>query len=543
MRLSRVLLPAVLILAATPIAYSQQVKETTTVEVVQIPVYVTSSGASVRGLTRDDFTLRVNGRKQQIDYFDVVDFKSLSSEQMRDPRQRRLYVLTFDLANMAPYATLRAKRAAEEYLAAAQPSDYFAIALLNRHDDFEFIVPFTRDQVALRRAVASFSAASTGDPLHLTVSSRDRAGLINDDASTIQDLRRMGAGVAAELIADIARRRVDDQFQSLGEVAKRLAPLEGYKHIVLLSRGFDSYLIMTGISGRTGASPFAGPIPEGGLQGITAINSSQFQGSESIYSGARSFSGYDSLLPESQRRMQKKFNAAGVFLDAIDIEGLRPASRASNESLHFLVSDTGGQVVEHRNDLKAAIQRLTDSQQVVYVLGFHAADTGRKQNSISVDVAGAPRGSYVNYRESYSSSADKPSSTDTLRLADIVTNDIPQNGITMTTEVTPTSKKVGVKVTLPGQELLAIADGDAMVKGDALLYVFAGQTSVAFEKKYINVDVNQARTSGLDGSNVEMSQSFDLPPGGYVLKVLVRLVRADGRDTLAFARRDFTVGE
>ena len=82
-----------------------------------------------------------------------------------------------------------------------------------------------------------------------------------------------------------------------------------------------------------------------------------------------------------------------------------------------------------------------------------------------------------------------------------------------------------------------------MVKGDALLYVFAGQTSVAFEKKYINVDVNQARTSGLDGSNVEMSQSFDLPPGGYSLKVLVRLVHADGHDTLAFARKDFTVGE
>jgi VWFA-related protein len=538
-----VLLPAVFILAATPIAYPQQTKETTTVEVVQVPVYVTSAGSSVRGLTRDDFTLRVNARKQQIDYFDVVDFKSLSSEQMRDPRQRRLYVLTFDLANMAPFAMMRARRAAEEYLAAAQPSDYFAIALLNRRDEFEFIVPFTRDQIALRRAVASFSMASTGDPLHLTVSSHDRTGLINDDASTIQDLRRMGAGVAAELVADIARRRVDNQFESLGEVAKRLAPLEGYKHIVLLSKGFDNFLMTNGVSALTAGIP-AGPRPQGSMQQVTANALSQFNGTSSPnYTGARDYTGDDSLLPESQRRMQKKFNAAGVFLDAIDIEGLRPANKASNESLHFLISDTGGQVVEHRNDLEAAIQRLTDSQQVVYVLGFHAADTGRKQNSISVDVDGAPRGSYVNYRESYSSIADKPSPTDALRLADIVTNDVPQNGITMTTDVTPASNKVAVKVTLPGQELLAMAGGDSNVKGDALMYVFAGQTSVAFEKKYINVDVNQARTSGLDGSNVELSQSFDLPPGGYALKVLVRLVGADGHDTLAFARKDFTVTE
>jgi VWFA-related protein len=541
MRFSRVLLPAVLILAATPIAYSQQVKETTTVEVVQIPVYVTSYGASVRGLTRDDFTLRVNGRKQQIDYFDVVDFKSLSSEQMRDPRQRRLYVLTFDLANMAPFAMLRAKRAAEEYLAAAQPSDYFAIALLNHHNDIEFIVPFTRDRVTLRRAVASFRAASTGDPLQLTVSSGERTALINDDASEIRNLRSMGAGVAAEIVADIARRRVEEQFETLGDLAKRLAPLEGYKHVVLLSKGFDSFLMMNGVSGLVGGGAVGGPIPEGGLQQITAIRSLQFNGTSSPgYSGARQYNGFDSRLPDAQRRMQKEFNAAGVFLDAIDIEGLRPFAMASNESLHFLISDTGGQVVEHRNDLLSAIKRLTDSQQVVYVLGFHAADTGHKQNSIAVDVARAPRGSYVSYRESYSSIADKPSTTDGLRLADIVTNDIPQNGITMTTEVTPASKKVGVKVTLPGQELLAIADGDAIVKGEALLYVFAGQTSVAFEKKYINVDVNQARASGLDGGNVEMTQSFELPPGTYALKVLVRL---GGHDTLAFARKDFTVGE
>jgi len=534
MRFSRVLLPALLILAATPIVSAQQAKETTTVEVVQIPVYVTSAGASVRGLTRDDFTLRVNGRKHQIDYFDVVDFNALSSEQARDPRQRRLYVLTFDLANMAPFAMLRAKRAAEEYLAAAQPSDYFAIALLNRDDDIEFIVPFTRDKATLRRAVASFRAESNDDPLLLTVSSGERTALINDDASEIRDLRRMGADVAAELVADAARRRIDEQFETLGNLAKRLAPLEGYKHVVLLSRGFDSYLLMNGVSGLSGGLGDAGPIAHG-LRQVTSLNASSLN-----YSGARSYNGFDSRLPDAQRRMQKEFNAAGVFLDAIDIEGLRPVGMSSNESLHFLISDTGGQVVEHRNDLKMAIQRLTDSQQVVYVLGFHAADTGHKENSISVDVAGAPRGSYVSYRESYSKIADKPSNSDGLRLADIVINDIPQNGITMTTEVTPASKKVSVKVTLPGRELLAIADGDAMVKGEALMYVFAGQTSVAFERKEIKVDVNQARTSGLDGSKVEMSQSFDLPPGTYALKVLVRL---DGHDTLAFARKDFTVGE
>ena len=42
-----------------------------------------------------------------------------------------------------------------------------------------------------------------------------------------------------------------------------------------------------------------------------------------------------------------------------------------------------------------------------------------------------------------------------------------------------------------------------------------------------------------DAANVELAQSFDLPPGTYAMKVLVRL----DNDTLAFARKDFTIGE
>jgi hypothetical protein len=208
--------------------------------------------------------------------------------------------------------------------------------------------------------------------------------------------------------------------------------------------------------------------------------------------------------------------------------------------LHFVVADTGGQLVDHRNDLTAAMQRLTDSQQVVYVLGFHAPDTGRKQNDIAVNVSGAPRRSLVSYRESYSSIAEKPSTRDALRLADIVTNDIPQNGITMRTAVNSAPKRATVNIALPGQELLALAGDDVIVKGQALIYVFAGQASVSFERKDFDVDVTRARSNGLDGGNIAITQSFDLAPGTYAMKVLVRI---DGHDTLAFARNDFTVKE
>ena len=117
-------------------------------------------------------------------------------------------------------------------------------------------------------------------------------------------------------------------------------------------------------------------------------------------------------------------------------------------------------MVEHRNDLVAAMKRLTDSQQVVYLLSFRAPQTGRKENAISVHVNGVPRGSDVAYRESYPSNPDTPSSSDGLRLADIIINDVPQNGITMATSVQTAPKHAVVNVALPGRELAAIAGDD-----------------------------------------------------------------------------------
>lgn len=516
MRFSRVLLPAVFALA-TPLVFAAT-REKTTVEVVQVPVSIRTDAGSVRGLTRDNFDLRVNGKPQQIDYFDVVDFAALSEEQSRDPRQRRLYVLMFDLANSTPFSVLRARRAAEQYLAHAQASDYFAVGL-RRYKGVEFIVPFTRDRATLRRAVASFRGSS-GDPLRLTVTPTERAALDGDDSRMMAELQRSGGSLAAEMIIAANRSFLVHGMEDLGDLAERLAPIEGLKHVILLSHGFNYTLF------AANARP--------------PVNFLREMSAPSLVSNRSYPPEFDSSVPSAQREMQKKFAAAGVFLDAVDIAGIPAYDTPRNDSLYYLLADTGGQVVDLRNDLAGALQHLTNSQQVVYLLGFHAPATGRKQNAISVHVNGAPRGSTLAYRESYSTFVEPPSSSDGLRLADIVSNDIPQNGVTMTTSVAAALKRATVNVTIPGRELLAIADNDAKLTGEALIYVFKGQIAVAFAEKAIDIDVSRSRASGLDAGNVEITHSFDLPPGTYAMKVLVRI---DGHDTLAFARKDLTVTE
>lgn len=537
MRVSRQLLPAVLALFTIPFASAApQHRDTTTVEVVQVPVYVTTAGTSVRGLTRGDFELRVNGRTQKIDYFDVVDFASLSPEQSNDPRQRRMYVLLFDLINSSPNSIHRARLAAEKYVETAQPSDYFAVALFNQFHGLEVVVPFTRDKASLRRAVASFSAASPGDPLRLTVTPAQRAAFVNTDRAEIEDLLSIGANAAAELAFDAVAGRVDDQMDALGTLAERMAPLDGYKHVVLFSSGFDSAIP----SSATSQARAAGNLRIEPLANFALLQSTQW--SSQTFSQPylqQSSTLIHTRLPGSQSRMRKRFAASGVFLDAVDVSGVRPFDMPSNDSLHFYVADTGGQVVEHRNNLLLAMHRLTDSQEVVYVLGFRPPESRHKQNEISVRVTGVPRGANIAYRESYSTTVDKVSSRDGLQLADIIINDIPQSGLTLKTAVTTAPKRATVNASLSGRELLALA-GEERLTGEALLYVFSGQTSIAFARKGITIDAARARAGGLDQNGVAIEHSFDLPPGNYMMKVLVRV---DGRDALAFAREEFTVKE
>src|SRR5256885_3522298 len=132
-------------LAAFPL--NAQVRESMTVEVVEVPVYVTdSAGKPIRGLTRDAFELSVNGKPQPIESFDVVDVAAAPAAE-RPARERRLYLLLFDLA----YATLDDVHHAQ--MSAAQliegdtyDDDLFAVAKYVPREGVQFLSAFVRSK-------------------------------------------------------------------------------------------------------------------------------------------------------------------------------------------------------------------------------------------------------------------------------------------------------------------------------------------------------------------------------------------------------------
>jgi len=490
----------VLLFTLAPFA-SAQLSESTTVEVIQVPVYVIAHGAAVSNLTRDNFRLFVNGKPQAIDYFDVVDFTTVAADANRDPRQRRLYVLMFDLMFSSPNALHRAQKAAERIIEAGEAIDTFAIATLSMDNGADVIVPFTRDRQALLRAVANLRPSRMNDPLRLALTPAERAGVIS------------GRGLYGGSMGDVdgldeheremVRDAIEDAVGDLADLAVRLEPLEGVKHVVLLSSGFDASLI----------------------HGVQALDPRQ-----------RPTMNFGSRLIDAVRKMNQTFTGASVFLDAIDIGGLRPFQRVfDNEVLYTLTRETGGAVIDRSNDLAGGMQALVKQQRVVYLLSFRAPERRRDENTISVSLTGAPSGARASYRRSFRSEPDPPDSGDPLRLADIVMNDIPQTGVTTKLHVEPSAGKAETDVEVSAGEL-AGQTGGMTVTGEVLLYVFSGPKAVAFTRKEMTIEPRAM--AALAGTPVRLAQSFDLPPGNYTAKVLVRF---PVNGALGFARSEFSV--
>jgi VWFA-related protein len=499
-RLKPVLTLAIALIAAPAWA---QLRESITVEVIDVPVFVIDrDGKPVRGLGREAFTLLIDGRARPIEYFDVIDFgvAQAPAAVRRPQRERRLYLLLFDLTfkqTQVVAKLVRAQKAAEKAIEASNPStDLFAIATYSTSRGVQFVTPFLADRAAIKRALYTLSQSKAQDALGLEITPGERSmvdllGPATDMASAeILDVVR--GGVAnQEMAVEEKKRVIESQFDGLSELATRLAGLEGQKHVLLFTVGFEATLVHD--INRRGEPPRV-----------------------------------DARLMRILEEMHRRFQSAGVILDGVDIAGLRHTfNNLSNDALFVLARGTGGQVVQNKNDLTAAITDLTTSQQIVYLLGFRRTDN--RPHRIDVRVNGAPRGSDVFHRTGFGE--PQKLSVDALKLADIILNDIPQNGFAVDLNV---ALAADVVVRFHRAEVMPQLD-PKVPQVDVLLYVFkASGESVASRAERISFEHQPKVESG----DIEFRQRFDLEPGAYVAKALLRVA---GTTSLGYARTDFIV--
>ncbi len=546
-----------------------QVKETISVNVVEVPVTIVDrAGNPVRGLTKENFKLLEDGKERPITAFDTVDLLAKTGAlDTVNPAARRNFLLLFDLSFTSPRSLANAQEAATSFVKnSVLARDRVAVATLDLEHGFRLLTTFTSDRDLVALAIHNPAGFKSGDPLQLsneskvaqvdTTQQQNAEFLEAHDAmrdyqaaqhspeamKRMADTKRTEQASAVDTNRQIARSndpylraRVEKQVDFLGEIARTLRAVPGRKQIVFLSEGFDASVI-TGMDARSTEDQKA--------QNDAAIHRTfETIDTDSRYGTASS----QKFLSD----MVKYFRGSDVVLHAIDIKGLRVQNSMegstlnSNAGLSVLSAPTGGMLFQNANDLSLNFQKLLHAQEFVYILGFRPTMQKPGQfHDLNVKLVKVPGNPQVSARSGYWESGGESRDERTLSAAEIILNDIPQDGLKVQAFVMafPTGgndAQVPVVLEIPGGDLVGAARS-ANPAVEVYLYAFdenGGVKDRIFQR--VTLDLGKLRERLFD-SGLKFVATLSVPPGKYAIRSLVRVPESERR---GFVRSDLVVPE
>jgi VWFA-related protein len=547
-RLLLLLLLPLLVGAAAP-ASRPTFEGTSQVVAVEVPINaVGRDGEPIRGLTAADFEIYDGGELQKITSFEVVDLKLLQgavgaaeapAAQPVDELSssaRRHFLFLFDLSFSSPTTVLKARMAARDFvLHSLHPADLAAVATYSLETGPKLVVTFTPDRAQLARAIDTLGFrqaldARLSDPLHFMIdtpasASQEAAMNISDGL----DLKTQKDQVLFEYLKSItfASERQERQFQigriagysrSLGEMARALNAVKGRKHVFYFSEGFDSRLLL----GRQTTD-----------QEAEDDNFSIMRGQNYMVDNDARYG--NTSLQKNLERMLDEFRRADCVIESVDIGGLRAGTDqqgrpSGQEALFYLANETGGELFKDANDLRQPLQKVLERTSITYLLTFERSDLKLDGSYHRLRVkAKLPSGARISHRAGYY--APRPyKELDPLEKNLLASDgiaaahpkrDIDVNVLAAAFRASPTLAYVPVILEVGGRSLL---EGSTGGKLNVEIYSYVsdseGQMRDFFNQR-VDLDLGKGRQGMIDGG-IKYYGHFDLPPGQYDVRVLVR---------------------
>jgi VWFA-related protein len=529
---------AALFLIVAP-APAQIHSEVTDVVVVEVPVQVVRDGAPVRGLSAADFEVYEGRKKQTVTGFEVIDLAAATAAIPAAGRPaaitaitalpasaRRHFLMLFDLAFSEPRSVVLARDAARGVLGKLHASDLVAVATYSNKGP-QIVLGFTSDKAQVESAIDTLGVPQlvdrNPDPLKLVAAEvrateaakGDRAGiteaLLAHFESMARESQRAQAAVQKAQVAALTR--------SFADLAKLMNSVEGRKHVVYLSEGFDSS-ILTGTVDQAEQDRMNEAAAAGEIWNVD---------SDARYGSGQATNDLEQMLEE--------FRRADCVIQAVDIGGLRAGGdlgsrRASGaDALTAMAKDTGGELYRNFNDLGAAMGQMLERTGVTYLLAFQPENVKRDSSyhRIRVELKNAPRGTRVVHRPGYYAPKPFAQQSGTERLlaaANQLLSDDP--GSVPTAVLAAPFRQAGqeksyvpVLIEAGGPSLLAGKQG-ASVPAEIFVYAMDASGAVHdFVTQTMSLDLAKTEAT-LRQTGLKFFGHVDLLPGDYSLRVLVR---------------------
>jgi len=472
------------------------------------------TGEIVKGLKQSDFKVYENGKEQQVSSFDFesVDMatplneatvsglaaglptkgpKAVVVAKPEDLRNHRLIVMFFDLTSMQPEDLDRSVEAAKDFLKnKLQAADL--VALVSLGDTLTVDQDFTADKNALINEVGVYNGT-------------EGQGFAAGATATTNQTEDTTAYTADE--SEYNDINTDRELFALKAISQSLAKIDERKSLLYFSGGIQRDGIENEASLRAAINA--------AVRANMAVYSVDVRGLQAVLPVGDASTG--------SLRGQGGFNGSAV-------QNNMQGNFASQEVMSTLSTDTGGTAFFDSNDFAPAFAKVQNDTSAYYAIGFHSSNPARDGKYRKLTIKITRPGIKLEYRPGYYAPADFKHSgredreqelTDQLA-SDLPATDIPVYMDAMYFRLNENRFYVPVSLLIPGSQIPFVKGGD---KDKATLDVIGTvidevKRPVGHVRQTVKLNLDQA--VGARQKNIQYTTSFDLPPGKYDIKFVVR---------------------
>jgi len=514
------------------------------VNLVPIRVVVRDAhGLAVPNLPQDDFRVFEDGKLQLISHFSVETpapaaqllpetSSSHPAESEKAPaalvRPSRFVALLFDDVHL-PFGELaRIRNVADDYVKRSfQPSDRFAIFTISGQSQTDFTDDRAKLHEALQgvqpRPVTAGSATGIGEcpsinyfQADLIINQHDSQaiGVATSDAlecqfSNNRQFLSSAQGVAQAMalhILSTADVQTQYSFQRLKEIVRRMTAVSGQRLIVLMSPGFlipnREYDLSEVIDNATRSNVTISTLDARGLYTVDALPDVSAQPT-----GDPTLSGF-----HTSYRLQQESRQSDV--------------------LWSVANGTGGQGFANSNDLVAGFRRLVAAPETSYLIGFVPQNLKYDGRFHSLKVELTSKEKYaIQARSGFYAPKRMETPADVVKqeIEEAVLSQEEQHGLpiqlhTQYYKVDATDAKLAI-LTHVDIGRIRFEKLDGRNKNDltivAALFDRNGNFVTATEK-VLEMRLRDTTLERLSHTGVTVKTSFDVKPGGYLVRLVVR---------------------
>jgi VWFA-related protein len=487
-------------------------------ELVVVNVVVRDKdGKLVRGLGRGDFVVLEDGKPQTVSSFDFEEIENASLPSMAtttvlgaiaqpaapaaapasgdvrpaaDMKDRRLIVLFYDLGSMQPEEVSRAVQSGRDYVEKKMaPADILAVVSLTTALAVD--QDFTADRPALLAAL-------------------DRLSPVGGSAAA--------AGTDAEIAPDTGNAFVaDDTEFNIFSTDRRLDALRAVADV------------LAGIEQKKSVIYFSGGVTQSGMDNQAAVRTlvdRAVRANVSIYAAdTRGLA----ALPAGGDASTASVRGTGAFSGRA-MSSQRESFSAAQDTLATIAEDTGGKAFFDVNEFGEVFDKVVEDTSSYYLLGYTSTNPARDGRFRRIRVSLKQPGLKLEFRSGYyaprdfahSGRDDRAQQMQEQLLSDLPITDLPVHGAAGYFRLKENRYFVPVWFIVPGSQVqFSRASDKEKATLDVLGVIRDGQNRpVAWIEDTVKLSV--AATEEVQRRNVQYGTSFELPPGVYRLKAVIR---------------------